>query len=78
MSSDFECIGYMKSTEGENDFSMFINENTYGSTGGFEWRFLDFCPEDILEHKRIFIHLISYDELKRKIINEYEMARASR
>ena len=68
----FECIGYMKAKEGENTFSMFINENSYGSTGGFEWEFQDFCPDFPHEYGRIFVHTMSYEEMKRKIIHEYE------
>lgn len=74
----FECIGYMKNKlPGEGEFSMFVNENSYGSTGGFEWNFLDFCPDAPHEYGRIFIHLMSYDEIKRKIIHELEMERVS-
>jgi hypothetical protein len=68
----FECVGYMKAKDGENDFSMFVNENSYGSTGGFKWEFLDFCPDLPHEYGRIFIHTMSYEEIKRRIIHEYE------
>jgi hypothetical protein len=69
----FECIGYMKNKlPGEGEFSMFINENSYGSTGGFQWTFQDFCPDAPHEYGRIFIHTMSYEEIKRKIIHELE------
>lgn len=73
--NDFECIGYMKAIPGENDFSMFVNENSYGSTGGFRWEFTDYVPDLPHEHGRIFIHLMSIDELRRKIIHELEHKR---
>lgn len=69
----FECIGYMKSKPGEDDFTVFINENSYGGTGGFKWEFQDFCPDLPHEYGRIFIHTMSYDEIKRKIINDEMM-----
>lgn len=73
MDKYFECIGYMKHTlPGEDDFGMFLNENSYGSTGGFEWKFLDFCPDLPHEYGRIFIHTLSIDELRRQIIHELE------
>lgn len=69
----FECIGYMKRKDGENDFSMFINENSCGSTGGFEWKFKDYCPDEPHEYGRIFIHTMSIHELRMKIKHELEM-----
>ena len=73
----FECIGYMKNKlPGEGEFSMFINENSYGSTGGFQWTFQDFCPDAPHGYGRIFIHTMSYEEIKRKIIHELEFNKA--
>lgn len=71
--NEFECIGYMKNKlPGEGEFSMFVNENSYGSTGGFSWTFQDYCPELPHEYGRVFVHLISINELRRTIINELE------
>jgi len=70
---DFEVIGYMKAIPGEDDFSMFINENTYGSNGGYEWKFLDFCPDHPHEYQRIFVHTMSMDEIRRKIRHEEDI-----
>lgn len=72
MSNEFECIGYMKHVPGEDEFTMFVNENSYGSTGGFEWKFIDYCPALPHEYGRIFIHTMSIDELRRKITHELE------
>ena len=47
-------IGYMKSVPGEDDFSMFVNEYP---DGGFEWKFLDFKPEDSENYRPIYISL---------------------
>lgn len=72
----FECVGYMKAKmPGENAWSMFVNENAYGRMGGFEWNFLDYCPPDVVDHRRIFVHLMSYDEIKKKVLHEAEMER---
>jgi hypothetical protein len=74
MKHEFECIGYMKhKMPGEDDFGMFVNENSGTSIGGFKWEFQDNCPDLPHEYGRIFVHLISIDELRRKIRHEIEM-----
>lgn len=49
-----ETIGYMRSVGGNDDYGMFVNERP---EGGFEWKFLDFKPEDIENYKPIYISL---------------------
>ena len=63
-----EHVGYMMSKEGNNSFSMFINENFEYGEGGFSWQFLDFKPEDVENYKPIYIYLHSVAE----IIKQYQ------
>ena len=54
MTSKKVYVGYMKSVPGENDLSMFINE---APEGGFEWKFLDYKPEDMENYTPVYISL---------------------
>lgn len=43
---------YMKSVPGNNDYSMFINEQP---EGGFKWEFLDYEPDDKQNYSPVYI-----------------------
>lgn len=69
------AIGYMKSKPGEDDYCMFVNEIRSG--GGFEWKFLDFEPEDIENYRRIYISLLEPDspDVIASLVREVKMQR---
>ena len=67
MSEYFEAKIWMKSKQGENDYSMFINEQP---EGGFKWSFLDFDPEDEVNYKSLIVHnftLADIEEIEKAI-----------
>jgi len=67
MSEYFEAKIWMKSKQGENDYSMFINEQP---EGGFKWSFLDFDPEDEVNYKSLIVHnftLADIEEIEKVI-----------
>jgi len=62
----FESKIYMKSKQGENDFSMFINEQP---SGGFKWEFLDFNPESE-DYSSLYVHnfsLVDIEEVNKEL-----------
>lgn len=56
----FEAKIWMKSKQGENDFSMFINEQP---EGGFKWQFLDYEPEDKENYSPLIVHNFTLSDI---------------
>ena len=57
----FEAKIWMKSKQGENDYSMFINEQP---EGGFKWEFLDFEPIDKENYSPLIVHNFTIADLE--------------
>ena len=59
----WEHVGYMKSIQGNNEYSMFVNENFKYGEGGFSWNFLDYKPDDVENYEPIYIYKHSVAEI---------------
>ena len=57
--SEFVTTVWMKSKQGENEFSMFVNENFEHGHGGYAFEVLDFEPEKSEEYTKLYVTLVN-------------------
>ena len=56
--------GWMKSAPGEDDYTMFVNEQP---DGGFKWEFIDYTPDDTYEMRPIWISTKDISSLESEV-----------
>ena len=57
--NEFVTTVWMKSKQGENEFSMFVNENFQYGHGGYAFEVLDFEPEKPEDYTKLYVTLVN-------------------